>query len=509
MALSVSTAILPPDAKIGVPSEIDMSPANMEKALPSGTRAYQMSVLPTGQNSFTSGTLTTGNTANSGVNYSFPSSTVIFDVPTNQSSSTYLDVRGSYLKFRAQYQILTANTGASSVFVANVRGGGASIIQRYTALVGGIQMFEIGEHGVLYDTLSKVMLNQSDRTSGFGTICLGMLDVPYAKSSTNANKVGNAGHLINNFTATSSGLLTVGSEYHSYAIPLLDPLIGSLATQFFPIGKVPSYQLQLQLDSILPISYYPTTVATAAGTFSVTYDQFELVLSAIDFGAEAERVLQSSSMVGGKQYWKSVSYRSSTATIASSTGGTNDILIGCRAASCKAVFARNYFSAPGTSSVNDKFDSFAVATDGIQLQTGGVLFPNKPLNSNQSPASILAELQKSFSALSLTIMNTAVSPLNYAKSTHAPSGSGNDYAVIAASAQPSTAQNPAEFLIGIDTESCAKTGLITGINTLSSPVFMRYNISSTTPAAVSCIFHMMHDAIYCLDFSTGQLLVSA
>jgi hypothetical protein len=38
---------------------------------------------------------------------------------------------------------------------------------------------------------------------------------------------------------------------------------------------------------------------------------------------------------------------------------------------------------------------------------------------------------------------------------------------------------------------------------------MRYNISSTTPAAVSCIFHMMHDAIYCLDFSTGQLLVSA
>ena len=172
MALTVSTAILPPNAQVGVPSEIDFSTSNMEKALPAGTRAYNMNVLPTGQNSFSSGTLTTGNTANSGVNYAFPSSTVIFDVPTNQSKSTYLDTRASYLRFRAQYQVVSANTGASSAFVANVRGGAASIIQRYTALVGGIQMFEIGEHGVLYDTLTKVMLNQSERTSGFGTVLL-------------------------------------------------------------------------------------------------------------------------------------------------------------------------------------------------------------------------------------------------------------------------------------------------------------------------------------------------
>jgi hypothetical protein len=150
-----------------------------------------------------------------------------------------------------------------------------------------------------------------------------------------------------------------------------------------------------------------------------------------------------------------------------------------------------------------------VALDGLQIQTGGVLMPNKPLNPNQSPASVLAELQKSFSALNLTIMNTAVSPLNFAKSTHAPTTAGTDYAVIAASVTPTTAQNPAEFLVGIDTEMCAKTGLISGINTLSSPVFMRYNISSTTPAAVSCVFHMMHDVIYQLDFQTGQLLASS
>lgn len=509
MALSVSTSILPPNAQVGVPSEIDFSTAGMEKALPTGTRSYMMNVLPTGQNSFASGAITTINTANTGSNYSFPGGTVIFDVPCSQSRSSYIDVRNSYLKYRAQYRVETANTGASSAFVANVRGGAASIIQRYTALVGGIQQFEIGEHGVLYDTLTKVMLNQSDRTSGFGTVCLGMSDLPYAKSTTNASKVGNSGHFINNFTSTSSGLLTVGNEFHSYAMPLIDPLLGSLATQFLPIGKLPSLQLQLQLDTILPVTYYPTVVATAAGTFSVTYDQWELVLSVIDFGAEAERVLEASSVVGGKQYFKSVSYRSSTATIASSTGGTNDILIGCRAASCKAILARNYFSAQGTSAVNDKYDSFNVALDGLQVQTGGVLMPNKPLNPNQSPASVLAELQKSFSALNLTIMNTAVSPLNFAKSTHAPSTTGIDYAVVAASAQPTTAQNPAEFLIGIDTEMCAKTGLISGINTLSSPVFMRYNISSTTPAAVSCVFHMMHDVIYQLDFQTGQLLASS
>jgi hypothetical protein len=509
MALSVSNSILPPDAKVGVPTEIDFSPSNMEKALPTGTRSYMMNVLPTGQNSFASGTLTTGNTANTGVNYSFPGGTVIFDVPCSQSRSSYIDVRNSYLKFRANYRVESANTGASSAFVANVRGGGASIIQRYTALVGGIQMFEIGEHGVLYDTLTKVMLNQSDRTSGFGTVCLGMSDLPYAKSSTNANKVGNSGHFVNNFTTTASGLLTVGNEYHSYSLPLLDPLIGSLATQFCPIGKLPSLQIQAQLDTILPLTYYPTTVATTAGTFSATYDQWELVLTVIDFGAEAEKVLEASSIIGGKQYWKSVSYRASTATIASSTGGTNDILIGCRSASCKAVLARNYFSSPSANSVNDKYDSFNVALDGLQLQTGGVLMPNKPLNPNQSPASVLAELQKAFSALNLTIMNTAVSPLNYAKSTHAPSTSAIDYSVVSTTTQATTAQNPAEFIVGIDTEMCAKTGLLTGINTLSSPVFMRYNISGTTGSAISVIFHMMHDVIFQLDFSTGQLYVSS
>ena len=508
MALSVSNSILPPNAQVGVPQEMDFSTANMEKALPNGTRSYTVNVLPTGQNSFTSGTLTTTNTALTGFNYAFPSSTVIFDLPI-QSRSAYVDTRGVYLKFRAQYQVLTANTGASSLFVANVRGGANSIFQRMTAICGGIQAYEINEYGVLFDSLSKIMLNNADRCSGFGTVCLGMNDVPYTKSATNANKVGNAGHTINNFQTTSSGLLTVGSEYHSYATPLLDPCVGSLSSQFFPIGKCSSYQLQISTDTIAPISYYPTVVATAAGTFSITYDQFELVIPIIDIGSEAERVLEASSMVGGKQYFKSVSYRSATATLASSTGGTNDVLIGVRAASAKALLARNYFSAPSTASVNDKYDSFNVASDGIQVQTAGTLYPSKPLNANQSPASILAELQKSFSALNLSILNTAVSPLNFGKSTHAPAGSGNDYAVVAASAQPTTSQNPAEFLIGIDLEACAKIGLISGINTLSSPMFMRYNISSTTGAAVSCIFHLMHDVIYSLDLMTGQLLASS
>ena len=46
MALPVSNAILPPNAKVGLPSEIDF--ANIGKALPNGTRSYQIAVLPTG-----------------------------------------------------------------------------------------------------------------------------------------------------------------------------------------------------------------------------------------------------------------------------------------------------------------------------------------------------------------------------------------------------------------------------------------------------------------------------
>jgi hypothetical protein len=355
----------------------------------------------------------------------------------------------------------------------------------------------------------KIALNQSDRTSGVGSIMMGLHDVPYAKSATNTSKIGNAGHSVNIMNVSAANT-TVGSEVRTYALPLLCPALGSLATNFFPIGKVSSCQVQINLDTLLPLSVYPTTVAgTSAGTFSYTISDVELVLTIVDFGMEAEKVLEQASVVGGKQYFKSVGYRSATATIPSGSGGTLDVLCGARAASCKAILMRNYFSAVSTSAANDKFDSFNPALTNYQVQVAGNLYPNKAIQFNQSPASALAELQKSFSALNLTAFNTALSPLNFAKSTHTPSDSGMDYAVVATSASNgSTPINPAECLLAIDLEACAREGILSGINSLNSPLFVRYNISGTTPAAISCIFHLYHDIIYELDFMTGQLVAS-
>jgi len=507
MALPVSNAILPPNAKVGLPSEIDFS--SVGKALPNGTRSYQISVLPTGQNSFTSGTLTYPNTANTASNLSFPGGQILLDCPTNQSRSSYVDTRNSYLKYKASFANVAASTGTAPTIITNLRGSGASIIQRYNIIVGGNEIVNIGEYNVLYDTMLKIALNQSDRTSGVGSIMMGLYDVPYAKSATNTSKVGNAGHAVNIMNVSAANT-TVGTEVRTYALPLLCPALGSLATQFFPIGKVSSCQVQLNLDTILPLSIYPTTVAgTSAGTFSYTISDIELVLTIVDFGLEAEKVLEQASVVGGKQYWKSVGYRSATATIPAGSGGTLDVLCGARAASCKAILMRNYFSAISTSAANDKFDSFNPCLTNYQCQIGGNLFPNKPIQFNQSPASALAELQKAFSALNLTSFNTALSPLNFAKSTHTPSDSGMDYAVVATSASNgSTPINPAECLLAIDLEACAREGILSGINSLNSPLFVRYNISGTTPAAISCIFHLYHDIIYELDFMTGQLVAS-
>ena len=507
MALPVSNAILPPNAKVGLPSEIDFS--SVGKALPNGTRSYQISVLPTGQNSFASGTLTYPNVANTASNLSFVGGQVIFDIPTSQTRSSYIDTRNSYLKYKATFANVAASTGTAPTIITNVRGSGASIIQRYNLISGGNSVLEIGEYGVLYDSLLKIALNQSDRVSGVGSIMMGLYDVPYAKSSSNTSKIGNAGHSITIMNVSAANT-AVGSEVHTYALPLMDSLVGSLATQFCPIGKLPSLQLQLNLDTILPLSVYPTTIAgTSAGTFSYTASDWELVLTIIDFGMEAEKVLEQASVVGGKQYWKSVGYRSATATIPSGSGGTLDVLCGARAASCKSILMRNYFSAVSTSAANDKYDSFNPALTNFQVQLSGNLYPNKPIQFNQSPASALAELQKAFSALNLTSFNTALSSLNFAKSTHTPSDSGMDWAVVATSASNgSTPLNPAECILAIDLESCAREGILSGINSLNSPLFVRYNISSTTGAAVSCIFHLQHDIIYELDFMTGQLVAS-
>jgi len=507
MALPVSNAILPPNAKVGLPSEIDFS--SVGKALPNGTRSYQISILPTGQNSFASGTLTMPNTANTASNLSFVGGQVIFDIPTSQTRSSYIDTRNSYLKYKASFANVAASTGTAPTIITNIRGSGASLIQRYNLISGGNSVLEIGEYGVLYDSMMKIALNQSDRVSGVGSIMMGLYDVPYAKSATNTSKIGNAGHAVANMTVSAANT-AVSTEVHTYALPLIDSLIGSLATQFCPIGKLPSLQLQLNLDTILPLSIYPTTVAgTTAGTISYTASDWELVLTIIDFGMEAEKVLEQASVVGGKQYWKSVGYRSATATIPSGSGGTLDVLCGARAASCKAIMMRNYFSAVSTSAANDKFDSFNPALTNYQVQLSGNLYPNKPIQFNQSPASALAELQKTFASLNLVAFNTALSQLNFAKSTHTPSDTAMDFAVVATSASNgSTPLNPAECLLAIDLESCAREGILSGINSLNSPLFVRYNISGTVPAAISCIFHLQHDIIYELDFMTGQLVAS-
>ena len=105
--------------------------------------------------------------------------------------------------------------------------------------------------------------------------------------------------------------------------------------------------------------------------------------------------------------------------------------------------------------------------------------------------------------------NTALSSLNFAKSTHTPSDTGMDWAVVAtSSSNGSTSLNPSEAILGIDFEACSREGILSGINALSAPIFVRYNISGTTPAALSCIFHIHHDIIYELDFMTGQLVAS-
>lgn len=506
MALPVSNAILPPSTKVGLPSEINY---DVGRALPNGTRSYQISVLPTGQNSFASGTLTMPNVANTASNLSFVGGTLLFDVPTNQTRSSYIDVRNTYLKYKATFTNVAASSGTAPTIYTNLRGTAASLFQRYTVISGGNNVAEIGEFGVLYDSLAKIALNQSDRVSGVGAIMMGLYDVPYAKSATNINKIGNCGHAVSIMTVSAANT-AVGSEVHAYAIPLPCPLLGSLATQFCPVGKLPSLQLQMSLDTILPLSVYPTTVAgTSAGTISYTASDFELVLTIVDFGMEAEKILEQSSVVGGKQYWKAVSYRSATATIPNGTGGTVDILCGARAASCKSLLMRNYFSAISTSASNDKYDSFNPALSNYQIQLAGNLYPNKPIQFNQSPASALAELQKAFSSLNLISFNTALSALNFAKSTHTPNDSAMDYAVVATSASNgSTPLNPAECILAVDLESCAREGILSGINSLNSPLFVRYNISGTTNASISSIFHLHHDVIYELDMMNGTLIAS-
>ena len=112
-------------SKVGLPAEVQPS---LSYSLPASARSYTVRVQPTNLSSVTSSTLSCGTTVGAlSSDLAFPNTNVIFDIPTSQSPSTFLDTRMTTLNFRATTTIVTQGvTGTGANSAANLRGGAAS-----------------------------------------------------------------------------------------------------------------------------------------------------------------------------------------------------------------------------------------------------------------------------------------------------------------------------------------------------------------------------------------------
>lgn len=479
-------------SSVGLPNEMMLG--NLDYSLPSDAKSYSVKVQPSNISSVTSPTYTA--TASSNLDLTFPSQNIIFDLPAGASKSMFLDSRFTTLGFRMTINVVSGGS-SSAVTTGCLRSHANSFFDRmYITSQNGQIIEDIGEYGLVNDTLVNLQMNNSVR-DGIAT--------QYGFSSLNA--IDSQGHNIGVFTA-NAGLITGQSESHAYAVPLLSGSIGVLADKFLNIGRTSKLQVVLQTTSVLPLTIV-TGTATTPGTFSVTLSDFSLQCEYVDIGLNALNMLDQT-LVDGKSYIHGVTYRSSSSTLPATSGSTS-ILAGIRASSVKSLFTRfvDGGSINTTNSINGKYDSKNPMINNIQFNVGGIKYPQTPVNPLLNPASAFSETQKAIGSFNNSQFQSSISVPQYCKLSAGGSaqsltlGASQEYSWNLGSA----VDKQSLFIFGENVEVCARRGLLSGLNCTSAPIFIEMNIATAPTNAHTLHTIAMLDQVLIHDVNSGDISV--
>jgi hypothetical protein len=478
-------------SSVGLPNEMMLG--NLDYSLPPDAKSYSVKVQPSNISSVTSPSYTA--TASSALDLTFPSQNIIFDLPAGASPSMFLDSRFTTLGFRMTINVVTAGT-TSVVTSGFLRSHANSFFDRmYITSQNGQIIEDIGEYGIVNDTLINLQMNNSVR-DGTAT--------QYGFSSVNA--IDSQGHSIAVFT--SNTLAAGQSESHSYAVPLLSGSIGVLADKFLNIGRTSKLQVVLQTTSVLPLTIV-TGTAGAAGTFSVTLSDFSLQCEYVDIGLNALKMLDQT-LVDGKSYIHGVTYRTSSTSLPATSGSTS-LLAGIRASSVKSLFARfvDGGAVSTDNSINGKYDSKNPMINNIQFNVGGVKYPQNPINPLLNPASAFSETQKAIGSFNNSQFQSCIPPSQYCKLSRG----GAAQALTLGASQEYTwnlgtaVDKQSLFIFGENVEVCARRGLLSGLNCTSAPIFVEMNIATAPTNAHTLHTIAMLDQVLIHSVTDGDISV--
>lgn len=465
---------------------LEMKAADLDFSVPEGTRNINIRVQPTNLSSIVSPTAATGSVAGIIPDNIMNQQTVVFDLPAGQVGS-YIDVRQSYVSFRATVNVVSAGTSANCTS-AYLRSGGHSFFDRAEVVGPQGQILEsIQEYGLVMDSLLNYQQSNSERD---GSALLFGYEASTAITSD--------GHSV---PVLTGALGASNTQTNSYALPLLSGILGITASKFFPIGAVPKMQLQMTTTSVLP--YSVVLASGSGGTFNVTLSDFVLNLEYVQVPARTQAMIEQS-LHDGKYFLGGTTYRTTSATLAAGVTGFSSVLSGIRASSLKSIFTRFYELNIGTNR-SGKYSSKNPVASTICFNLNGARYPPLPVEALLHPSRAFAETMRAFGAFSPSEITSAITPAKYCVvstggTNQSLTNTNQDY-------NWSTSDDAISqelFLFGTNTEAINKRGILGGLNINSSTAFVEMNIAAAPTYAHTCFVIGMLDSICVVDSRSGD-----
>lgn len=370
-----------------------------------------------------------------------------------------------YIRYTAQ---TTSSTNASAIVGCPVY----TPFQRLDVIVGSQTIDTIQNYNILMHMISNCTLDVAQkygRQTGFG----------YSTGAT-AN--------IEDLDGKSVGT----SLTYSVSAPLMSVLSNS--DKLIPLFAMPSIRVVLTLDSSTNFGTGTVAVGGATPTGNVltafNINNFELVYKIVDFGGNVQEMVRG---MGDKIYIKSQSFSTASNILPSGSQGYVELIYNQRYASIKALLAS--FGCSGVQYANRNFDSID-GTNGnaeYSFMLGGVVYPQKPLNTSTNRAGILESLRQAFGSI---YDKTNCMAINNTEFT------------IAATAATTTAitsyQVPGKFYVGVSTEKLGSS-LLTGVSTENSPISIRCTLGTATAITHNVMLVVNYDALWEIDIANRQV----
>lgn len=356
-------------------------------------------------------------------------SIIQLDLPSRANS--FLDPSTLYIRYK-----MTLTSAASAELK-----GACPVFTPFSNLqtIFGSQIVEnVQNFGVVQSLITNITHSNAQKEA---------MAVPYGLTDyTITTAVSTLGQNLNSRLCTSNEVFTVSAPLRC---------ILSESERLVPLGLMPLVRIQLTVDSIANI--FTTAVVPTA----ISISNFELCYDSIDFGSNVSQMVSS---MGEKIYIKSQSYATSSATLASGSSNTQNLIYNTRLSSVKSLIAN--FGGTAAASLNKLYDSYDITSNNGSYQyiIGGITYPQRPVSTANNKAGAFTELRLATGGLNTSTTEMSITPVEFAY----------------ISANTTTARLPAKFYFGSNTERLASNNiLLSGISTQASPISLQLEIGST------------------------------